>query len=340
MRILLIGGTGFLGRHLTEAALHKGHEVTLFHRTPSKDPLFDSSEHVYQDRDLGFDVLGSRHFDAVIDVWGTEPSQVAQAARFFHGRTSHFTYISSVSVYRDFSKSGVSESDPCYEIPASHDAFSDSLGVTPPPSDSPLHYGQQKFLSEEMVRGIFGKNALIVRPGLLVGPYDHSDRFSYWIDRLERGGEVLTPVSPDYRVQFLDARDLAHWILQSIEKNLMGCFNAVGPQEPQKFGDLIEWTRSLSSKEIVPRWASEPQLLAHDVSPWIEFPLWMVEAMQGIHSVDASAARAHGLSFRPAYETFLDTRAWLSQRPQDHSWEAGLSSLKESSILKSLGKPE
>ncbi|HSL44049.1 MAG TPA: NAD-dependent epimerase/dehydratase family protein, partial [Anaerolineales bacterium] len=230
MRILMIGGTYFLGRHLVKAALEHDHDVTLFNRGKSNPGLFPQLETILGDREKDINKLEGRIWDAVIDTSGYFPRVVRLSAQVLEPNVPRYVFISSISVYENFRKVGINESDPVGKI--QDETVEEITGEM---------YGPLKALCEETVRDIFGlERSLIIRPGLIVGPHDPTDRFTYWPVRVARGGDVLAPQKPDAAIQIIDVRDLAEWIIRLIEANASGTYNATGPDYELTLGKLLE----------------------------------------------------------------------------------------------------
>lgn len=236
MKILVLGGTAFVGRHLTEVALDRGHEVVHFNRGRTSPGLFTEVETVVGDRESGLGALAGRSFDVVVDTSGYEPATVATSARQLSTAAGHYTFISSVSVYADVSSAGVDENAALTVVPA--DEIEGATRET--------HYGGLKALCEKEVERVFPGTSLVIRPGLIVGPHDPTGRFSYWPHRLARGGEVLAPLPGARPAQLIDVRDLAAWIVACAEARQTGVFNAVGPASPLSFESLLDVCRTAS----------------------------------------------------------------------------------------------
>ncbi|MBM3497007.1 MAG: NAD-dependent epimerase/dehydratase family protein, partial [Armatimonadetes bacterium] len=224
VRLLVLGGTVFLGRHLVAEALARGHRVTLFHRGRHGADLFPEAERILGDRDGGLSALADESWDAVVDTSGYVPRVVGAAARMLAPAVGFYVFVSSVSVYADFSPVGMDEDAPLGQM--ADPSVEEITGET---------YGPLKALCESEVRSAFGARCAVVRPGLIVGPHDPSDRFTYWPVRCQRGGEVLAPGDPERPVQFIDAGDLAAWIVTMCVRQAGGVFNAVGPTDPTTF---------------------------------------------------------------------------------------------------------
>lgn len=325
MRILILGGTVFLGRALVEAALERGHTLTLFNRGQSNPNLFPSVENLRGDRASDLSALQGRRWNAVIDTCGFVPRVVRQSAELLAHAVEHYTFISTLSVYADPSKVGLDESAPVGKL--ADETTEQVTGET---------YGPLKALCEQVVEQTLPGRALIIRPGLIVGPHDPTDRFTYWPHRVARGGEVLAPGRPDRPIQFIDVRDLAGWTLRMVEAGKTGVYNADGKAGAVTMEQLLETCQSVSGSDATFTWVSEEFLAAHQVSEWIEMPLWIPEfdpANAGFFAFDCRKAIAAGLSFRPLAETVRATLEWDATRRSDHEWRAGLTRQREAELL-------
>jgi 2'-hydroxyisoflavone reductase len=329
MQILILGGTVFLGRHLVEAALARGHDVTLFNRGQHNPELFPQVEKLRGDRDGDLAALAGRRFDAAIDTSGYLPRVVRASAELLAPNVGHYTFISSISVYAGFAKLGIDEDEP--------------VGTLADPTSEELNgesYGPLKALCEQAAEAAMPGRTLVIRPGLIVGPDDPSDRYSYWPVRIARGGPFVAPERPGYLVQYIDVRDLAAWTIAMVEARRVGVYNATGPAAPQPIGELFDVCAAAAGSDATPVWASAALLAEHGVQPWMELPLWVPEGPEyaGFSAVSIARALAAGLSFRPAAATAADTLAWAAARPADHQWRAGLPAEKEAAILAALGR--
>ena len=329
MEILILGGTLFLGRHLVEAARARGHRVTLFHRGHTNPDVFPDVEHLLGDRDGGLDALGGRRWDAAIDTSGYVPRVVQASAERLAEAADHYTFVSSMSVYAGM-KPGLDESSPVATLP-------DGTGE----AVTGESYGALKALCERAVTAAFAGRALTVRPGLIVGPHDPTDRFTWWTRRIARGGEVLAPADPAAPVQLIDARDLAGWMIERIEKRSTGVFNATGPPAPLALGRVLETCRAVAGSDARFTWVEEELLLERGVQPWTELPLWVPRADAGFLQVDCARAWGAGLGARPLEETARDTLAWdratpLEGRPQKPgvTFPVGLAPAREAELLR------
>src|SRR5215471_19266552 len=290
MRLLVLGGTVFLGRHLVEAALSRGHEVTLFNRGRSNPALFGDLERLTGDRDGGLEPLRGRSWDAVVDPSGYVPRVVGQSAELLRDAAGAYVFVSTASVY-SLHSSDHSEDGPVLRL---DDGTSE---------DVTAHYGELKALCEEVVADHFGERALIVRSGLIVGPHDPTGRFTYWARRVARGGEVLAPGDPQREVQFIDARDQAAWILDMLQAGRGGTFNVSGPERGLSFEQLL----SRCAGPLT--WVGDEFLLEQGVQPYSELPLW-VPPSAGSLLMPIERALAAGLRCRDLDDTIRDTRAW------------------------------
>jgi 2'-hydroxyisoflavone reductase len=325
MRILLFGGTGFLGRHLVLSAVARQHTVTLFNRGVTNPDLFPRLEQLHGDRASDLELLRGRVWDAVIDSNGRIPRQVRESATFLAAQTQHYTFISSTSVYADFTVAPIDELSP-----VSHCDERDS------DTELPETYGARKALCEQYAEQALPNRVLALRPGLIVGPYDPTDRFTYWPHRIAQGGEVLAPGDPDQPVQFIDVRDLAAWTIAMVESQQTGTYNAKGPSSTLTMRQLLETCHEVYGGDATNttfEWVSERFLLEQGVAPYQQAPLWTPSAMVGMPRVNCQKAIAAGLSFRPLTETVRDILAWDATRPANSPLRAGLTLEHERQLL-------
>lgn len=297
MKLLVLGGTIFLGRAVAEAALAAGHEVTLFNRGRTSPELFPEAEHLRGDRDGDLHALEGRSWDAVVDPSGYVPRVVRASAELLAAAVRHYVFVSSISAYAD-PVHGFDESAPLVELD------------DPRTEDVQGHYGGLKALCERVVEDVLPGRSASVRAGLIAGPHDPTDRFTYWVTRVARGGDVLAPGSPERSVQLVDVRDLGEWIVALAEQRVPGTFNATGPVPPLTMGELLETCRDVSASGARLVWVDESFLLEQGVGQWMELPLWLPERSSAVLSADVSRAVAAGLRFRPLEETVRDTLAW------------------------------
>ena len=322
MQLLILGGTQFVGRHLVEAAIARGHAVTLFNRGTHPD-LFPDVEQLRGDRDGNLAALQNRHWEAVIDTCGYVPRIVRASAELLAGAVDHYTFISTISVYSGDSPSNLDESSAVGAL--DDETVEEVTGET---------YGPLKVLCERAVERAYPDRALIIRPGLIVGPYDPTDRFTYWPVRVAKGGEVLAPGKPDQPVQFIDARDLAAWVIRLVESKRTGVYNAAGPDYRLSLQQMLDECRSAIGSDAHFTWVSESFLLDAGAAPWSEIPVWVPEAEQNVHTVNTGKAIAAGLTFRTLAATAQDTLAWAATRPPDLERRAGLKPEREAELLR------
>jgi nucleoside-diphosphate-sugar epimerase len=307
VKLLILGGTVFLGRHLVEAALARGHEVTLFNRGQHNPDLYPRLERLRGDRDGNLTALAGHRWDAVIDPSGYVPRLVRASAELLAGAVEHYTFISSISVYPQFPTAGMDEDAPTGTL--------DDESVETVDGDT---YGPLKALCERAAEAAMPGRVFSVRAGLIVGPHDPTDRFTYWPVRVARGGNVLAPGHPDRQVQVIDARDLAEWTVRMAESRGTGVFNVTGPNYPLTMGRLLEQCQAVSGSDGRFVWVDDRFLLEHEAGPWMELPLWIPEdrpEMAGFMSVSVDRALAAGLTFRPLSDTIRATLDWHATRP-------------------------
>jgi 2'-hydroxyisoflavone reductase len=298
MHLLILGGTRFLGRSLAASALATGHRVTLFHRGTTGSDLFPNAEHVRGDRAQCLGALAGRKFDACIDTCGFVPRLVRESADTLRERVPHYTFVSSLSVYAEGMPVGYDESA--------------ALGTLTDPTTEEVtgeSYGPLKAQCEREVDAAFPGRALHVRLGLIVGPNDYTDRFPYWVRRIAAGGNMLVPDVLGQRVQFVDVRDAAAWILRGVVERRRGPFNLTGPLEPLTFGEFLERCRAALNPEASFEPVDGAFLLEQGVTPWTEMPLWAPSDASFLTANCGRAIRA-GLAFRPLEETLHDTLRW------------------------------
>ena len=314
MKLLLLGGARFLGRALTDAALARNHELTFFNRGHTNPSLYPEVERLVGDRAGDLASLRARAWDAVLDTCGYVPDVVRASAVALAGAAT-YCFVSSVSVYADQS------------VPAAEESAVGSLGELPADEVTNESYGPLKALCENAVRETFGDRALIVRPGLIVGPHDPTGRFTYWPHRVSRGGEVLAPGPPERPTQFVDVRDLAEWMLSLCERRAVGTYNATRPGT--SFAELLETCQNVARADATVTWVSDEFLLEQGVGEWMELPLWLADpAYAAADRVDVTRALDAGLAFRPLEET---VRAILRDAaPRD---AAGLTPQREHALL-------
>jgi 2'-hydroxyisoflavone reductase len=319
VRLLVLGGTKFLGRAAVEAALARGDEVTLFNRGETNPELFPEVEKLRGDRDGDLSALEGREWDAAIDPSGYVPRVVRASAELLHGSVGHYVFVSSASVYAEPYVPGFDESAPIVELenPESEDVMAD--------------YGALKAACERVVGEVFPDACTMVRAGLIVGPHDGSGRFTYWPLRLSLGGPVLAPAPPEQLVQFVDVRELGAWLVDAAARRVSGTFNATG--QPVRLDTVLA---ACGDGELV--WVDEKFLFDHGVGPWMELPLWVPREAAAFLQMSVAKAIAAGLRFRPVEETARDTLAWARETGAGLVTEttygsAGLDPAREAELL-------
>jgi 2'-hydroxyisoflavone reductase len=322
MDLLILGGTAFLGRHLVEIALERGHTITLFNRGRTNPALFPQVETVQGDRALSLDALADRQWDVVIDTSGYHPKYVRASAQLLAPNIGRYLFISTISVYSDLTTPYPDENAPVARL--------DDPGSAEVSNET---YGPLKTHCEDVVQELYGARSLVIRPGLIVGPHDPTDRFTYWAVRAQRGGEILAPEGPNVHVQYIDVRDLAAWTLDAAAAELGGIYNATGPATPTTIGQLLDTCRQVTGVPSTVTWVSPQFLATHEVAPFIEMPLWVPSEVAGLLTVDCRRAIAAGLSFRPVEKTIRATLDWHTSRPVDTPLKAGLSPAREAELL-------
>jgi 2'-hydroxyisoflavone reductase len=305
MKLLVLGGTRFLGRHVVEQALAAGHQLTLLHRGRTGAGLFPQAEHLLADRDGDLSVLDGRTWDAVLDTSAYLPRQVRAVAARLAGRVGGYQLVSTISVYADFSRPGIDEGAP-------RTVLADPSVQTVDGST----YGGLKALCEDEALAAFGSACLVARPGLLVGPHDPTERFTWWVRRIAAGGDVLAPGDPAAPVQFIDARDAAGWLLGAAESGLAGIFNLTGPAgeggPALTMGGFLATACEVLAPAARLQWVAEDFLLGHGVAPWTELPVWLPAESIGLHRIDLRRVIGAGLHTRPLSQTLADTAAWAA----------------------------
>ena len=297
MRILVLGGTRFVGRAIVEGALGRGDTVTMFNRGITNHGLFPGVETVIGDRTEDLYPLSRREFDAVIDVACNDPATARMSAEALKGRVGRYVFVSTVSVYADQSTTEAQLEDA-------------PLAELKPDAGDPLgNYGANKALCEAAIREAYGERALIGRPGLISGPHDPTDRFPYWPRRIARGGRVLAPGDPGDLTQVIDVRDLAAFLLDGVHLDRGGVFNLTGT--PRPFGILLDLCRTATYSDAELTWIPADRLVAAGVDLGAGIPLWVGEpGYEAFSDVDSSRAVAVGLNCRAITETIRDTLAW------------------------------
>ena len=336
MNLLVLGGTRFLGRHVVDAALARGDAVTVFTRGRQPNPWGTAVTALVGDRDpaiaSGLAALERGTWDAAIDLSGYVPRVVRVSAELLAPRVGRYLFVSSISVFTDASRSGLDETAP--------------VGVLEDPATEEIgkHYGPLKAACEAVVSQVFGARALNVRPGLIVGPYDPTDRFGYWVARFvhprllgARAEEAIVPLPAARPLQFIDARDLAAFMLDLLAVDASGTFIATSPAGQWTFDMLAQaLVAAGGAKAPRPAWTDEAALLEHKVAPWTGLPLWIPTTLAdqaGFMELDCAKARRSGLRTRPLAATIADTAAWLAQRDNAGAWKDVLRAEAERAIL-------
>jgi 2'-hydroxyisoflavone reductase len=302
MEFLVLGGTSFVGRHFVDAALDGGHDITLFNRGQTNADLFPNVEKIHGDRyESELDGLKTGEWDAVIDVNGYVPRHVQESADLLKGRVGTYCFISTGSVYSELNAPGIDEDAPLASL--------DDPTVEEVTNES---YGGLKVLCERIVLDGYGDHGLIVRPGIVAGPHDPTDRFTYWVRRMARGGKVLGPPRPDQPVQVVHARDQGDFILSLVASATPGVFNSVGPDDPATLGELIEACRQAAGTTAEVVWTPEEFLREHQVNVQLALPA--SGEMDGIFRISNERGKANGLRNRSLTDTAADTLAWDKTR--------------------------
>jgi 2'-hydroxyisoflavone reductase len=336
LNILILGGTGFTGPFQVRYALSRGHKVTVFNRGKTHPgELPNEVEQLIGDRNGKLDALKGRKWDVAIDNPTTLPTWVRDAAQVLKGNVDRYVFISTISVYADTSK-GVDENDPTakYEGP---DAYKETLEAMK--ASGYKTYGPLKALSEQEAEKAFPGKALIIRPGLIVGPRDETDRFTYWPVRIDRGGEVLAPGDPKDPVQIIDGRDLAEWTIRMAENSEAGIYNAAGPDKPLGIGNMLDGIKSAIDSNAQFAWVRADFLKEQKVEAWSDMPVW-TGSEDGLARASNSRALAKGLTFRPLATTARDTLAWFKTQPPERQakLKAGLTPEREAEVLAAFHK--
>jgi 2'-hydroxyisoflavone reductase len=312
MKILFLGGTGFIGPYQVETAIKRGHQVTLFNRGKTNPALFPQAERLEGDRDGKLDALKGKTWDAVIDNSGYVPRHVRDSAQLLKGKVGQYLFVSTVGIYQAFydgswPKDGVDESSPKAPL------------AEPGSEEVGKYYGPLKVLCEQEVEKAFPNASTMVRPGLIVGPGDPTDRFTYWPVRVDRGGEVMAAGTPNDPVLYIDARDLGDWCVDLVEKKTTGAFNALGPLKPFTMADMLYGCRAVTSTPVSFTWVDGAIVSEHlgpnpmGLIPWV----WPKGPLAGASHFRRDRAFAAGLKFRPFAETALDTLNWFKTLPPE-----------------------
>jgi 2'-hydroxyisoflavone reductase len=335
LRILFLGGTGFTGPHQVRYALSRGHKVTVFNRGKTHPgELPKEAEQLIGDRNGQLDALKGRTWDVAVDIPTSIPVWVRDAAQILKGNVDRYVFISTISVYSDNSKPGMDETGPLAKYEGA-DAMKETQ-ATLKASNYRL-YGPLKALSEAEAEKWFPGKALIIRPGLIVGPGDETDRFTYWPVRLARGGEILAPGNPTDPVQFIDARDLAEWTIRMAEQGTTGIFNATGPKSTLTMAQMLDGIKKVTKTDAQLTWVDADFLAAQKVSAWSDMPVWVPPRGDeaGFSRISIKKALDKGLTFRSVPDTTQATLDWFRKQPADRQAKlrAGIKPEREVEVL-------
>ena len=340
LSILILGGTGFTGPEQVEYAIARGHSVTLINRNRTRPDFFKGRvEQLIGDLNGDMSALKGRKFDVVIDNPTTAPAWVRNAAQYLAGNTNHYIFISTISAYANDKTVWADESDPTHELPPGLDPFVDIM--TLPANQRGSYYGPLKAYSEKEVQRRYPGMSTIIRPGLIVGPLDRSDRFTYWPYRIDKGGEVLAPGSGNDPVQIIDSRDLAEWTVRVAENRTLGVFNATGPVKPLTMSEMLYGIKSVTTSGAQFTWVPADFLAEQKIRPWSNMPVWVPDRPDNVafsrRKIDR--ALAAGLTFRPLAVTAKETLDWNKTRPENELQAlsegkiAGISAQREADVL-------
>jgi len=327
LKLLIMGGTGFIGPHIVAAAVKRGHTITLFNRGKTHPGLFPDLEKLHGDRKTDLSALEGRKWDAVVDTAAYIPGDVTRSATLLAPNVGQYLLVSTVSVYAKLDKPGLDESAP--------------LATTTEPDAQKVtneNYGALKVLCEKAAEAAMPGRVCVIRPGLIVGPGDNSDRFTYWPVRVARGGEVLAPDKPGDFVQFIDARDLADFIVLCLERKTFGTFNADAQAGSITIGALLDTCKKVTKSDAQFTWVDPKFLEEQKIGPWADLPVWIPAEGDdaGFGQVSAAKAKAAGLTYTPLSDTVNDTLTWFKTEPAEHQakLKAGLTAEREAAALK------
>lgn len=339
MKLLIIGGTRFVGHHLVTAAFAHHHEVTLFNRGKHQRATSSDVETIYGDRDNDLSKLQGRYWDAVIDTCGYLPRAVKVSAESLSDSVDRYVFISSLSVYSDVSLPGVDETAPLATLTNEQLEKANEIDSSGQPSAITYGdmYGGLKALCEKAAEEAVRGRVLIIRPGLIVGSHDYTDRFTYWVVRVARGGEVLAPGRPDRHVQFIDAHDLAEWIVSMVERKETGIYNANGQSNMLTMAVTLEECKRVSESNASFTWVSDDFLIQEKVRAWSEMPLWIPDnasKLRGFMYINCDKAFNAGLSLRSLSDTVGDILTWRATNSLSKELRAGIDPDKEQALLR------
>lgn len=330
--MLIFGGTNFIGPQLVPAAERAGFRVTLFNRGKTNPELFPQVEKLRGDRDPnvgdGLKALEGRRFDVIIDDSGHVPRHVKASAELLAKDSGFYVFVSSLSAYADHQTPNADESAPLAQLEAETEDYSGPA------------FGPLKALCEQAVQTAFGSRCAIVRPGLIVGQGDKSDRFTYWIERMSRGGDVLVPGTPDDPIRLIDVRDLAEFLVRVGANRTSGVFNAIGPNPPLKLSEMLDACAKATGQDVKLHYASESFLAEHEVRGWTDLPVWLPPSgwSAGFHTRSIDASIRAGMKFRPLQETAQATFDWWKTLPAERraKLKNGLKPEREKELLDAL----
>ena len=326
LKILILGGTSFIGPYQVQYALDRGHTVTLFNRGRTNPGLFPTVEKLIGDRTGDVSALQGRSWDVVIDNSATDPTWVTRTAQLLAPTCKRYYFVSTRSVYYDVSR-----------VPMTIGAQVFTRENTPVAEGRALPYGLSKALAEAEAQKYFPGRSLVVRPGLIVGPGDNTDRFTYWPVRIERGGDVMAPGDGTDPVQVIDARDLGEWMIKLAEQDAVGVYNAVGPRNPRSFAEFLYGIKAVTTSEAQFTWVPTEFLTANRVRSYQEMPVWRpaTKGSEGFARFDLSREIALGLTFRPLAVTAKDTLDFYHSRPaaEQATLRAGITPEREVEVL-------
>jgi 2'-hydroxyisoflavone reductase len=323
MRLLILGGTGFIGPHMVQTALDRGHEVTIFNRGKSNTHLFPDIEKLKGDRDGDLESLKGRDWDAVIDNTGYIPRLVRDSANLLKGHVGRYLFTSTGSVY-DLSQESINEDSRLLDVPE------------PESEDVNKYYGELKVLCEQAVQEVFDDAATIVRPHIVAGPGDKSDRYTYWPTRIDQGGEMICPGDPLNPVQYIDVRDLSEFCVRLVENDTAGVFNGAGPSYSElSMQEFIYAVRGVTSSKVHFNWINETFLAEHGVENF-GYPLWISvnSDYRGLARISIERSVAHGLELRPLAVTAHETLEWFKSQDQARRDKLKLHLERDAAIIK------
>lgn len=337
MKVLVLGGTRFLGPAVVGAALARGDEVTTFTRGVSGEPPTGvTALHGDREDPAALDVLRGREFDLVVDTCGYTPSVVGEAARRLSDNAGHYAFVSTINVYPQWPDQPIRADSAVYDCPP-------EASQAPPELTGAAPYGYLKAGCERAVESYFPKRSTLVRAGLLVGPHDNSGRLTWWIGRIARGGRVPVPGTPDAQLSLVDVRDLAEWMLDSGTNAHVGPYNATGPSDMTTYREVFEACRAATGSDAELVWIPEEVITKVGVEPWTELPLWVPSSQTYAFDVDVQPILDAGLRLRPVAGTVADTWAWqreVAQLPAGFDRKSGMSTEQEAVLLAAGQRPD